>query len=231
MSLFRLAVATLAGALGAGACIMKDPPATPTWAEDVQPLLLGNCFHCHGAEVGFDKDGMAIRSHGTPEGARYDIYDPMEYVDAVGDIEAINRLGVVPTRSPAIAGILVQLVKSKDPHERMPPPPGLPLSDYEIQVLDNWLKAKAPKGTRPDNSAPRAVLAGKPAARGPDLVVTFDVLDDDGDQVLGRIEGGTGKPQVISRSGRHTFTLPGAAGTTPRVSLSDGWKKVDADLK
>jgi hypothetical protein len=215
--------------LAGGACAMKEAPSSPTWADDVHPLLTGQCFHCHGAETGFGQDGTPIRSHGALAGDRYDIYDLTDYADAVGDMNALDRLRIKPARSAS--ALLLQIVKLKDPDSRMPPPPALPLGEHEVQVLENWVRAKAPKGSRSENHRPRAVLVGAPTNRGPDLVVTLDVFDADGDQVLGRIEAGSATPQIISRSGRHTFTIAGAAGAAPRVVLSDGWeRRVDLPL-
>src|SRR5262245_29037441 len=32
------------------ACGSEEPvPEQPTWINDVEPILRGNCFHCHGA--------------------------------------------------------------------------------------------------------------------------------------------------------------------------------------
>ncbi len=207
--------------LGLGACSPKDPPAKPTWFDDVQPIFLGNCAHCHGAPSGVDKDGKIVMPAGA--GSRYDVCDKDAFTQAIGDAEV--KFGI--SASLGGKGLWLNLVDTKDAdgmkvpkQNQMPPPPALRLTDYDIQVLKNWKAAKAPCGTRTGNHPPTAVLIAQKKT-GTVLKLTFDILDADGDTVLGRIEAGTDKPLPIDRAGRHTVWFDGAT-TTPRVFMSDG---------
>src|SRR4051812_24918233 len=39
-------------AIAASACGTEDPvPANPTYVDDVEPILRGNCFNCHGVNA------------------------------------------------------------------------------------------------------------------------------------------------------------------------------------
>lgn len=210
-------VSTLA-ALSLACVPEKDVPANPTWVDDVQPILQGNCFHCHGAEIGFE-NGAPIRPHKGQAGARFDLYDSMEFADAVGDMNALAGIGGYPGK--AIAVLAVPRLKSGTPAQTiMPPPPALPLSDWERKVIEKWQATGAVRGKRSPNAQPRVIKVAE-KKQGADLLLTFDVLDDDGDQVLGRVEAGAAKVPLL-RSGRHTVTLKDAANATPKWVLSDG---------
>jgi hypothetical protein len=205
-------------------CGPAEPPVKPTWVDDVEPILRGNCFHCHGAgEATAGREGG-----GPPAGAlRWDVFERADYhglgegISGLSDGKALAaRLGSGPWNL-------------KEGPMRMPPPPALPLSDYERQVLENWIKLKdaAERGKRVGNNRPRARLVSK-RADGDDLVITFEVIDADGEQVLGKLVAGD-LEIPIPRSGRHSgVRLAGVSSDTPvEVLLSDGWHMVTATLK
>jgi hypothetical protein len=147
------------------------------------------------------------------------------FKDALGDtvlagMPAFEWLGMNISEAKTAGGSLAGFSKPTFPvNNRMPPAPALPLSDWEHSVLEKWSK-NAVRGTRSPNAKPtvRKVAQSK---QGADLILTFDVHDDDGDQVLGRVEAGTAKVPLL-RSGRHTVTLAGAANDAPKWILCDG---------
>lgn len=209
--------------LGAAACGAADPvPENPTWV-DVQPILQGRCFGCHGAVE------QARRPYGA---GRWDVYDRDDYgglaagtdigsdfhgSTMVGqtDVDWLRRVSVYDFLTPA---------SLKSPM-RMPPPPADPLSARELEILRGWFSADPaedrsvvlPKGARDANAEPVARLLPDRNADGKVVIVLEDA---DGDQVLGRLEGST-PPVMLPYAGAHAVDV--AAGAAVNVTISDGW--------
>ena len=115
----------LAVALAQLTACTREPAATLSFNESVQPVLSENCYHCHGpdksarkAELRLDRAEFAFAAHG-------------EYAAAIvpGD----------PDRSP-----LIRRIEAKDPEERMPPPEAhKTLEPREIALLRQWIEEGA----------------------------------------------------------------------------------------
>jgi hypothetical protein len=93
----------------------------PDFARDVQPILSGHCFHCHGPDEASRKGGLRLD---TVEGALAggDSGDPA--------LVAGN----------AAASALFQRVLTTDPDEIMPPPKEKkPLAPEQIDILRRWI--------------------------------------------------------------------------------------------
>src|SRR5262249_2139217 len=135
----------LALVTAAAACSNATAPANPTWADDVQPIIQGNCSHCHGSSA--KANGMNFR---------FDICDAAAFIDT----------GVtLPPSAGASNMVMAALIKNEiTPHEGerafMPPPPASPLPDFERDTLINWV-AKHECGNRKGNHKPKAKLVGK----------------------------------------------------------------------
>ena len=69
----------------------------------------------------------------------------------------------------------------------MPPPPALPLSAYEEDVLRGWNRKCA---KRPHNQRPHIRCVSAPRVKGTALEVTVDVTDGDGETVIGKLTSG-----------------------------------------
>ncbi len=212
-----------------GACEGPAPvPANPTWAEDVLPILRGNCFGCHGAGP---TCGTEKKEGCRPLAAlRWDVYDPADFPNAA-------EAGITSGVRGAIQNLIA---RAKSDDARMPPPPASPLDDRQIQTLENFAKtieaaagpaaiAKA-KGRHTPNHVPFARLVSRSVQSGT-LTVLFEVVDRNDDQVLGSATAG-GDPILIDRSGGHTLKFPGAAKDAAiTVTLSDGWANTSTTLK
>src|SRR5687768_15673461 len=125
--------------LGCGA--EAPAPDKPTWAEDVQPILQANCFHCHGATANRMK------------AKRWDVFDLNDPVYAtLGFTQEPMAPSFIGASGNALIPLYVELPTSEAFH--MPPLPATPLSSRDIQVLKNWMATKTEKGRRSPNLKP-----------------------------------------------------------------------------
>jgi hypothetical protein len=205
-------------------CATEAPvPEKPTWAEDVLPILRANCFHCHGATA------LSIRDSTKLDVKRWDIYDLSKpgYADiGFGEVPEPptdpNGMKVfLSANTQAHFLLLVGFVKPDAPDEvRMPPPPATRLSARDIEVLEKWGETGFTEGTHSPNAKPTIswIEKGK----------RYQVLDGNGDQVLGRLDCG-GTLVQIPRSGGHN--LPSDASPPCTATLYDGFATTTADLK
>jgi hypothetical protein len=179
-------------------------PLKPTYVDDVEPILHGNCFHCHGA------DRSAIGAF------RWDFYDPMDpNVTAMGNFNMEFLLGGTKMH----AGLLVPFITNKDENMRMPPPPANRLSEQDLLAIQRWVKDPV-RGTRRRNQKPTADWLARPA--------TVVVSDQDFEQVLGKVSC-NGRDTTVLAAG----TTRLAAGSQPpcTVTLFDGQDAVSVQLK
>ena len=112
----------------------QDDPATPEYyTTKVQPILQANCYRCHG---GMNRRGGL--SLATREGMLKGGHDGPALVP--GD----------PTKS-----LLVRLIRHEGPaNDPMPMPPKVDkLSDANIAVVEQWVKAGAIMPDSPNSAA------------------------------------------------------------------------------
>src|SRR4051794_7124642 len=142
-------------ALGAlAACEAPKPaPMNPTYVDDVEPILRGNCFHRHGP----------VRPSAVS--FRWDFFDPADpRLKAIGDFSSEFPMGGASNAAHGFAQI-VPLVSATS-EARMPPPPASPLSAEDITTLQRFYPnatAKPPRGTRNPNQPPTAAWLNKPS--------------------------------------------------------------------
>jgi hypothetical protein len=207
----------IAGLLGCGA--EAPAPDKPTWVDDVEPILRANCFHCHGANV-----NQKFTDNYTA--ARWDIYDITDPAYAqlgfmMQNDSADKNVSFAGAKQIGLALYVYANTAAQTEQTRMPPPPATPLSLRDQTVLENWAMAgKLAQGQHTPNHKPTIgwLVKGK----------TYEVLDEDQDQVLGKLTcGGTDYP--IDRSGTHT--LPGDATLPCSASLYDGFEPATGNLR
>lgn len=150
-------IALMAAMAGLAAC--ADPvPETPTWFADVQPILAANCARCHGA---------------TPETAQIAAFRLDRYVkDDASTLDAYDYRDSIVASAVALQAPVM--------------PPRGELSDRQRAILDAWVVAGAPKGTRA-NQLPTATLVAPeplPAQVDQELAVTIATADADGDGLV-----------------------------------------------
>jgi hypothetical protein len=225
-------LASLLSATAALGCGTEAPvPDSPTWAQDVQPILRAHCFHCHGPTA----------SYKLYKTMRWDVFDlgeePYRRMGFEKVFEEVaqqsGELYKVATffgaNDASHGGFINAYVDVEAGAQRMPPPPALPLSARDRTVLQRWsdllkrqpaLPASALKGTHQPNHLPTLAWLQSPA-----LAV---VADEDGDQVLGKLDCG-GVELRIQRSGGLTFP----EGTKPpcRGTLYDGYEEAPVSLE
>lgn len=184
-------------------------PATPSFQQDVLPILAANCVRCHGAPA----------LGGSPPSMRLDVY---------GDI------AVDDTTKHAGAARLAPLIALRIVSETQPMPPRFPLDDYQIATLQNWAAGVpagdlAPRGQpRPDNHVPRIAIT-RIAQAGDWISIQSAIDDSDGDLVAGELRATiNGSERIVGsvRSGLvevHWNSTGVAAGTYPWFAhLDDG---------
>lgn len=137
----RLGFIGIGLALALGACAPEDPPANPSFAKDILPVMKAHCVRCHGANDKLNADPL---SYPGPGPNKYNKPPITGYLDSY-DVKA----GCVPTQTSLCAGAmaLAPLIVAyiRDPSDlRMPPKPADPLSDWEIKLIANWAGEKTP---------------------------------------------------------------------------------------
>jgi hypothetical protein len=175
-----------------------DPvPRVPTWVDDVEPILRGNCFGCHGDRPVHQ------------DAARWDFYDRGDpRLTAIADFSAYLINGKDPAHFVAIRGFVDP---SQDEGHRMPPPPASRLGERDLSVLDAWRATGFTRGMRISNQLPVAVWWPAP----PRLLVR----DGDQEQVLGKLTC-TGGELLLPRAG--LFTLSESLQPPCSALLFDG---------
>jgi hypothetical protein len=190
-------------------------PAHPTWVDDVQPILRGNCLNCHGA--------TALK---TARIMRWDVCDLTAFAE-VGPFQndplhadpmdpEVEFIGA-RTRIPQTFTTYLQPHGAEGP--LMPPRPSPALSEQQLRILAAWIKDPV-CGKRASNHKPAAVWLN-------DQNDKVQVTDLDGDQVLGTMTCGLSQT-LISHTG--AADLPAGAHAPCVLKLSDGQDSVSLEL-
>jgi hypothetical protein len=198
-------------ALALPACT-ADAPASPSYQRDVAPILAANCLRCHGAPA----------LGGASAGLRLDSYSDLAVPDPRDPAAERPILGAA-TYAAAIA------LRAADPVSPMPP--RFPLDDWQVEVLERWAAAGAPRGAPRPGNRPPAISIEDVTSAGGALAIRARVTDPDDDVVAGTLRvvagtgGGAGRPLVGAvRSGLVDLTWSPASvppGTYPLVALLD----------
>jgi hypothetical protein len=191
-------------------CAAPIAPDKPSWDVDVEPIIKGNCSHCHGE----------LASQIAPA-YRIDVCDPAPLKDGAG-------IDGLVTGAAVVSGTIVMTITDPGLPSRMPPAPALPLSDYDITVLKNWAKVVTDSGVQTackkqsSNHDPKARLITT-RWDGDDLWATIEVSDSDGDQVFTKVKAGSASYDLLS-AGRREIKLSGARMGDPiTVKMADGY--------
>jgi hypothetical protein len=216
----RPACALVALAAAAAGCSDgHSVPEKPTWA-DVQPILQGQCSHCHGATAAVD--GL---------GYRLDFYDMTPEVcgDAARALPTVSILAHLA--APLIDADVTPPVGGGP--ALMPPAPGPALPDWQRETIQRWT-LQPDKGPPPKSNRPPAIqVNGLPSAVGRSLAFTALISDPDADEVVGAIEVDNNL-FAMNRSGTFavSFDTTAWAPGQHRISavLCDGWSSVTYDL-
>lgn len=205
---------------GLWACGGPTAPAHPTWA-DVQPIVAGQCVHCHGSTSNL---------HGG--GFRLDFYDMSE--DLCGD--AAQVIGANAPLAKAHAPRIINALSGDAGNGRplMPPPPAPYVEGWQWTTLLRWWQDGAPKGDLPPDNHPATLSLYHSAATVDRTWQLTALVDDaDGDPVVGVLRvGDVSLPMDRAGSFGATLDTSGWADGNYVVTatLCDGWSKVDATV-
>ncbi|HET6611250.1 MAG TPA: hypothetical protein VFG83_04645 [Kofleriaceae bacterium] len=138
-------------------------PDSPTWNEDVRPILTANCQRCHGYPP----------IHGAPKSFRVDVCDDWQSDG--------------PEEESFFAGAQIYSVQIATRTGEKTMPPRFPLSDRQIEILANWADHGAPCGPPlPDNHKPTFNLIEQ-TDDGATVTFSYAILDPDLEVVIGEL--------------------------------------------
>lgn len=191
-------------------------PDAPTWA-DVEPILRGNCTHCHGANPAAGGD------------VRFDFFELTE--DVCGDAaQALDAPKMAHGYAPLIEAAITPGAGGR---VRMPPAPAPALADWERETVVRWARDPV-LGSPRDNRPPGvAVVGALPSNVDDQLDVTIVVGDPDGESVVGLLQLGN-EIRTLDGPGSFHVTVRTASWPPRRypasARLCDGWGPVSYEL-
>lgn len=197
-------------------------PLNPTWA-DVEPILRGECNHCHGGSAPTTASiGGAVY--------RFDFYDMT--TDVCGDAQAAMNVPALARGSASLIQRDVTPVVGV-PRPRMPPAPGAVLADWQRETLQRWadrpVKGAAPAGNQP----PRLEVQRFPASVNKRLAFVAVLSDPDGQSALGVIKVG-GLVYKMDHPGSFDVDFDSSSWPVGQQKvtavLCDGWVSSEVEL-
>ena len=169
MNLRRLlGAASLTVAVAGGCAPTPEAPAHPTWA-DVEPILRGQCTHCHGPTA-------AVTGASDAAAYRFDFYDMSPAVCGPA-AQALPLTALAQTWAPLIGADVT--APPNCTRGRMPPAPAHALEGWEIATLQRWASQPDKGSPNRGNRRPDIHLVAPTAIV--DKTLTFQAIIDDPD--------------------------------------------------
>lgn len=108
-----------------GAAVTASLPAKVTFNEHIQPILSEYCYHCHGPD----------------SGTRMPKSEPLRLDSAEGAFAVRGNGKPVIVKGDPDGSLFMQLVRSADPEDVMPPPSSHKvMKEEEIALLERWIR-------------------------------------------------------------------------------------------
>ncbi len=196
-----------------------DVPTMPSFQQDVQPILAANCVRCHGTEP-----------LSAPTYMRLDTYGDLRLREPA--LQPDDPLCLASEPDPRCfpelklgAATYASTIAQRIVDDERPMPPRFSLDSYQIDILERWAQADAPRGpARNDNQPPFARVEAIVGS-----VIDIVVGDSDRDLVGGALVVDVGADVVVIgaiAAGRQRLTWD-AADIAPgtyalRAELDDG---------
>jgi hypothetical protein len=121
-----LLVIAMAPVCGRFTSAQETPPRTIEFSRHIQPILSGNCFHCHGPDELERQAGLRLDTE-------------------AGALATLDSGGAAIVRGDASASELIRRVTSEDESLLMPPPDsGYKLTSAQKDLLVRWVTEGAP---------------------------------------------------------------------------------------
>ncbi|MBP9088899.1 MAG: hypothetical protein KBG15_22435 [Kofleriaceae bacterium] len=194
-----VAALAFASAAASVACT-ADVPSTPSFQQDIMPILAANCVRCHSYPT----------LGGAPEYFRLDVFGDVIVRDGRPRTVEEGPCGLTPTEAQGVlcgAASLAGISASRAGSDNRPMPPRFRMEDHQIATLDVWAQLPQRGEARPGNHVPTATIVQIPAT-GRVLQLEVTVADEDRDLVVGELwidVGGIEKFVGAVRSGTHTI--------------------------
>jgi hypothetical protein len=137
-----LFVSVLAAGSVAGACGPAPAPDMPTFAHDVEPIMLARCVRCHGAGgmLNADPHSTVMLFQGAPTSGYFDhLEDQGDCVPDGGVIPMSCKRGLKYYATDTTGVALWKLW-----FPMMPPAPAPKLSDRQLDTINRWVKNPLP---------------------------------------------------------------------------------------
>jgi hypothetical protein len=125
--------------IGVAACSPAKPDS-PTFANDVRPILIAHCTRCHGGGGMLNGDPISTSpTYRTPPlDGFFDTYE--DQGDCTADGGSIPRPPVCMHGAHSYAVAPLQSLWTSYVPSLMPPPPAAALNDWELSVLNHWIQ-------------------------------------------------------------------------------------------
>jgi hypothetical protein len=209
------------------AACTAEVPDTPSFQQDILPILAANCIRCHGdPPLG-----------GAPSHFRLDAFEDMVVRD-----DAISPTCGDDLADPVVDGVVcgagtmarLSATRLRDPF--YPMPPRFSLDDPQIETFERWATMGGRGAPRPGNHAPVASIE-ELLQIGTVVHMRVHIEDSDRDVVSGMLLTAVdGQPRRIGALRSGTLELRWessgiAAGTYPlTATLDDGSENYDIQL-
>ena len=144
-----LSLGVVALALGGVVACSPEKPAAPTYAKDVGPIFAAHCNRCHSANGpggAFQGDPDASSPVPLPLVCHLDFYEgnpAMCTADPDGGTPPPSCNGAHYC-AKMLAPLMHSYIRGQVPKLSMPPPPASLMNDWELDVVDAWIKNPLP---------------------------------------------------------------------------------------
>jgi hypothetical protein len=153
-SSFSLGLLGVVSAALAAACSPEPAPLNPSYATDVEPIMLSRCVRCHNQAAitssNFVPDPLSSDPLQAPNGAFESLADPANCTTRLGlpcrglASYTMTNPANQPAGVPGPDNFKSRIHQDHKLGLPMPPSPSPALSDRELEIMDRWFANPLP---------------------------------------------------------------------------------------